>query len=116
MNGHCRYVVESLEVPWSVVMAVEYEYVDWVALKKSDRTIGSLEFDKYCPLKFIVSNNFSVTIGYLNHVSVIADWRTFLKTSLVYLLIRISMPDVFLLTEIAYIFHIMHHMLSFFNT
>lgn len=27
VNGHCRYVVEPLEVPWSVVMAVEYEYV-----------------------------------------------------------------------------------------
>ena len=73
---------------------MEYEYMDWVTLKKWGRIIGSLGFYKYFPLKFLVSSNFSVNAGYFNDVSVIVGWRVFFKTSPLYLLIRIFMPGV----------------------
>lgn len=68
-------------------MTVEFEFMNWVILKKSDRIIISLEFDNAYSLKFILSDNFSV-VGNLNHVSIIVNWKTFSKTSPFYLLIK----------------------------
>lgn len=53
-------------------MTVEFEFMNWVILKKSDRIIISLEFDNAYSLKFILSDNFSV-VGNLNHVSIIVN-------------------------------------------